>query len=78
MLSYVVLFIYRYYDSKKFMKININIKHILISIILVFIMIININLLGLSYWNIIINSFFGCIYIFMNIKEIKKILMFKR
>lgn len=78
LLSYVVLFIYRYYDSKKFMKININIKHILISIILVFIMIININLLGLSYWNIIINSFFGCIYIFMNIKEIKKILMFKR
>ena len=74
LISYIFLFIYRYYHSKKFMNVKINIKEIILYCVMISIMIFNIYMFGLSYKNIIFNIFIGFIYTVLNIKYVIKIL----
>ncbi|HAT4124672.1 TPA: oligosaccharide flippase family protein [Clostridium perfringens] len=75
LLSYIVLFIYRYFDSKKFMNIRIKKNNIFIPTILSFIMILNINIYGLSNKNIILNFICIIIYLMLNLKYLKKVII---
>ncbi len=68
LISYLFLFLYRYFDSKKIMKLNINIKELSIYIILSVIGIINIYILGNSNKNIIIGIILLSIYCLINLK----------
>lgn len=75
LIAYFILFVYRYFDSKKFMNIKIKVIDIFLPIILSFIMIGNIGVFGLSNKNIILSFICLVIYIVLNLKYFKNIIM---
>lgn len=74
LISYLFLFIYRVYDSRQFMKLNIDIKDLLVSSLIFILMTINISVFKLSLITIIINIIFIIIYLLINKNYCKMII----
>lgn len=68
LISYLFLFIYRYFDSKQFMKLRIDFKDLIISTLIFSAMAINISIFELSLTTFIINVAFFILYVIINRK----------
>lgn len=68
LISYIFLFIYRLYDTRKFMKLEVDIKDLLISSLIFILMTINIGILKLSFNMNIINVLLFTIFLLINRK----------
>ena len=68
LVSYVFLFIYRYFDSRQFMKLNIDSKDLITSSIIFLLMTVNISIFKLSLNTFIINLVLFIVYLIINKK----------
>lgn len=68
LVSYVFLFIYRYFDSRQFMRLNIDSKDLITSSIIFLLMTVNISIFKLSLNTFIINLVLFIVYLIINKK----------
>ena len=76
LISYFFLFVYRVYDSKRFMKLTINYKEIIFSSAIYSMMIVNISIFKISLITFIINCILTIIYVLFNTEYVKKIIFY--
>lgn len=74
LISYLFLFLYRYFDSKKIMKLSINIKELIIYLFISLFGIINIYFFGTSNKNIYIGIILLGTYCLINLKYLINII----
>ncbi|WP_283701979.1 lipopolysaccharide biosynthesis protein [Clostridium perfringens] len=78
LISYAFLFIYRYFDSKKFMNIYLDKKEFFSYLIIIIASIINIYFCGLSYENMLIGTVLLITYILLNRDDLVNIVKILR